>query len=132
MFAKIILVLGLITSLFIAVMGVFNPVVLADGFGVSIENASAKNEIRGQYGGFFFAISVVIALALMGRIDERVALGGLFVLASGVLFGRVLSLVIEGPSVFLDYEAGIQLFFFVDTFFALSTAFILWFTKTNR
>jgi len=112
MFAKIVLVLGLITSLFIAFMGIFYPNVLADGFGVSIENASARNEIRGQYGGFFFAISIVFVLALMGRVKERIALSGLFVLAFGVLLGRLSSLIIEGPSIFFGYEIGIQLFFF--------------------
>jgi len=131
MYAKIVLTFGLITSLFIAVMGICDPVTFANGFGASIESASARNEIRGQYGGFFLAISIVFALALLGRVNERVALGGLFVLASGVLFGRISSLIIEGPSVFASYELGIQLFFFVDIFFALSTALILMKTENG-
>jgi len=132
MYAKIVLGLGLITSLYVAVMGLFYPATLANGFGVAIETASARNEIRGQYGGFFLAISVVFALALMDRIEQRLALAGLFVLAGGVLFGRISSLIIEGPSVFFSYERGIQVFFFVDIFFTVSTARLLFFVQPNN
>jgi hypothetical protein len=56
---------------------------------------NGRNEVRGQYGGFFAAVALCGAMALAGVIAPIAALAVYVVLFGGLVFGRFLSLAVD-------------------------------------
>lgn len=114
MFQRVVLVLGIIVATYISVRALTAPQEVLSNFGLVVEGADGRNEIRGQYGGFFGAVSLALIACLFNRLPVRFGLGLLLVTVGGVLFGRIASLLIEGPSIWASYSIGIKTFVIVD------------------
>jgi|GEM_PF-1775833 len=114
MLTRIVLILGAVASAYISVRALSAPADMIGNLGLAIENADGRNEVRGQYGGFFGFVAIALLLALFGRLPQRFALGLLLLTVGGVLFGRLASLAIEGPAVFAEYSAAVKGFLAFD------------------
>ena len=125
MFVRIVLIIGLLVSAYIAYVGLMSPDQLLAGAGILVEGADARNEVRAQYGGLYLVTGIVMFLCLIGRLPQKFGLGVLLVSVGGVLIGRVLSLMIEGPSVFSDYSTSIKVFYGFDIVITLLTVLAL-------
>lgn len=90
--------LGIVALVFtgIAVASLIAPHTMADGLGYTLTNVDALSEFRAIYVGLWLATAALFVVAIR-RIDDPLLgdLGGILVL--GQVFGRVLSLVIDGP-----------------------------------
>jgi hypothetical protein len=75
---------------------------------VEILGPGGMNEIRAQYGGFFGAVALVCLLGLTGRIRPSAALILMIAIYGGVLFGRLVSLALDGAAVFEVYPPLLQ------------------------
>ncbi|MEO1495284.1 MAG: DUF4345 family protein [Pseudomonadota bacterium] len=75
---------------------------------VEILGPGGMNEIRAQYGGFFGAVTIVCLLGMFGRIRPSAALTVMIAIYGGVLFGRLVSLGLDGMAVFESYPALLQ------------------------
>jgi len=109
-----VLILGALASLYISIKALIGPETVLANFGISVNDANGRNEIRGQYGGFFAAIAITLILALANKVSKLFALRVLLVTIGGVLFGRLLSIVIEGVSVVEAYSASLNAFILFD------------------
>lgn len=116
----VLAVSGLI-ALAIALRALLMPGALGAGLGFGVGGADALNEIRGQYGGFFLAVGLACALAIFRVIPRQAALIVLAVTFGGILFGRLVSLGIDGG--FSAYSPTIRALYVVD---ALGLAAALW------
>ena len=125
MFQRIVLGLGLIVTAYISVRALSAPEDVLASFGLIVDGADGRNEIRGQYGGFFGAVAVVMVLSLFGRLTERFGLSLLLITVGGVLAGRVLSIVIEGPAILSTYSSGIKILIIADIALVLLTLIAL-------
>ncbi|MEO1137075.1 MAG: DUF4345 family protein [Pseudomonadota bacterium] len=114
MFRKFVLLLGVVVAGYVSYLGLVAPEAALGDYGVIAMGPDGRNEIRAQYGGFYFAVAVVLILSAAGRLPERFGLGLLLVSVGGVLLGRLASLVIEGPAIFAQYSDGLKLFYAVD------------------
>ena len=111
-------------SLLTTLSSVANPVNFGRRLGLLVGVPDGFNEIRAQYGGFFFAVAVVNALVLAkilprntGYVIDAALFGGLFL-------GRLISLFLDGG--FSHYGATIGSLFFIDGIaFALSLTSLL-------
>lgn len=68
-------------------------------FGVAVDTADGRNEVRAVYGGFGIAVGVALAVAALG--DPSTADGIVVAVAvalAGMAAGRLLSAVVERPS----------------------------------
>jgi hypothetical protein len=67
--------------------------------------AGGLNEVRAQYGGFFVVLGVACALATLGIVERRLALGVAAITFGGIIAGRLVGLGIDrgvagyGPTV---------------------------------
>lgn len=87
-----------------ALMGLYAlavPALVLEPFGVKLESADGRNEVRAVYGGFGLAVAGVLVAAALDAAEVRegvlVAIG--FALA-GMAFGRLVSGAVERPSGF--------------------------------
>jgi hypothetical protein len=93
----------------IAVMGVFflgmgvyalvAPTMLVRPFGITLEHATSRSEVRAVYGGFGLAIAGVLAYAAAGPHRTGILLAVGMALA-GMAFGRLVSAVVDGRTAF--------------------------------
>jgi len=114
MFRKLVLVIGAIVATYISFRALTAPESVLSNFGLMVEGVDGRNEVRGQYGGFFGAVALTMVLSLMGRLSERFGLLVLLITVGGVLAGRLASVALEGPSVIAAYSSGIKTFIIVD------------------
>jgi len=114
MFRKIVLLIGIIVTAYIAFSALSAPETVLVESGLRIDGPNGRNEIRAQYGGFYGALTLALILSLLGRWSERFGLQLLLITVGGVLAGRVLSLVIEGPAIFASYSPTVKLFYAAD------------------
>lgn len=131
MFQRIVLILGLIVAAYISFRALSAPEDVLSNFGLIVEGANGRNEIRGQYGGFFGGVAIVLLLSLIGRLSKRFGLSVLLITVGGVLMGRLLSILIEGPSILASYSTGIKTFILVDIILVVLTVFALRQTSTQ-
>lgn len=95
-------VLILVVALGFALMGLAALVRPADvpaQFGITVDNADGRNEVRAVYGGFGLAIGVLLAVAALG--DPTTADGIVVAVAvalGGMAAGRLISALIERPA----------------------------------
>ena len=80
--------------------------------GLTAEVPDGLNEIRAQYGGFFCAVAIIDALALMGILRRDVAYVLNAAVFSGLFLGRMLSLFLDGRR--KRYGSTIGALFFID------------------
>lgn len=73
-----------------------NPRQFGERLGFTLPGADGHNEIRAQYGGFFLAAAVCGFLALAQRVPYSAAFIINAVIFGGLLFGRVVSLFLDG------------------------------------
>lgn len=109
-----VLILGLIAALYIATKAIVSPETVLSNLGISIIDANGRNEIRGQYGGFFSAIALMLVFALMNTLSRTLALQVLLITIGGVLFGRLLTIAIEGVTVVEHYSPILKAFIVFD------------------
>ena len=131
MFAKIVLGLGALIAAYIGSVALSSPAgVLAD-YGLVVADANGRNEIRGQYGGFFIVLAGVMLASLLGKLPKKFGLGVFLMTVGGVFLGRMLSLVFEGPTVFASYSPAIKALFAIDLTLSLLAFFALRSVKTE-
>lgn len=104
----VLLASGLIAGV-IAWRGVVEPVVFLESFRILVVDAAGRNEIIGQYGGFFAAISIFMVAAAFGWVRTSSALVVLVCLYGGVLAGRLIALSQDGWTVFVSYPRLLQI-----------------------
>lgn len=92
----------------IAWRGIVEPVAFLESFNVGVADAAARNEIIGQYGGFFAAVCVFLFAGVIGWARTSSALMLLVCLYGGVLAGRLIALFQDGWAVFADYPPLLQ------------------------
>jgi Domain of unknown function (DUF4345) len=92
-----------VIGVFFAGMGVYAlaaPAALIRPFGITLEQATSRSEVRAVYGGFGLAIAGVLAYA---AVEPDVRTGILFTVGAaltGMAFGRVVSAVIDARTAF--------------------------------
>jgi len=98
-----------VTIAVIAVIGVFfagmgcyalaAPAAIIRPFGITLEGAAARSEVRGVYGGFGLAIAGVLGYAAVAGDDVRtgilITVGAAL---AGMAFGRLVSAVLDDPT----------------------------------
>src|ERR1700687_5414538 len=104
-------VLGLF-SVITGFVALVRPLVLAETLGLSLNGASGMNEMRAQYGGFFLMAGLLAIAAVGGLIPRPWALALMVVVFGGLIFGRLISLVIDGG--FKQYRGAIPALFVID------------------
>ncbi|SDE53337.1 MULTISPECIES: DUF4345 family protein [Kordiimonas] len=111
----------------IGIYGIVAPKKLYALFGVPVETADGRNEIRAVYGGMCLAVAVVMFEApWLGAAAPGVLLTVMVMLA-GMALGRIVSMVIERPGiipvVFLGTEIlGVGLLYSIIDMSALTAA----------
>lgn len=96
MFGSVVLALGALFFLFSSAGAGIAPAAFADRLGLNTADAGGRNEIRAQYGGFFLAVALICAGALVGAVAQQTALIVLVVLFGGVFAGRLAALALNG------------------------------------
>lgn len=103
----------LLTALFFTAIGAFSfiwPHRVFAQFGVAIETAEGRNEVRGIYGGMCIAIGGLLFLTPWLGTFAGGAILAVAVALSGMAGGRIASLLLErtakAPLIYLLLEAG--------------------------
>ena len=125
MFAKFVLALGALVAFFIGYMALSNPAGVLTDYGVIVSDANGRNEIRGQYGGYFIVLAGVMIASLLGKLPQKFGLGVFMMTVGGILLGRIASLIIEGPAVFATYSPGIKALLAIDLTLTLLAFFAM-------
>lgn len=103
-----ILVISALLAAYIAYEGLVDTRGFLNAMDVEILGPGGMNEIRAQYGGFFAAVTIVCVLGIFGRIRPSAALILMAAIYGGVLFGRLVSLGLDGVEVFSAYPPLLQ------------------------
>jgi hypothetical protein len=124
-FCSVVLTICALFCLYTAWTSVTSPAAFAQQLGLQITNPGGINEIRSQYGGFFFAVGLVCLSSLAGIFSPRVALLFMATVFGGLIFGRLVSLIANGG--LAGYGRTIVALYFIDSLgFGLAlTAFLL-------
>jgi hypothetical protein len=117
--------LGLLAAIFglVAVLGLLAPHLLFDPIEVVIENPSGLAEIRAAYGSFFFASAGLFALGASRPHLRNTALLWAAVVLSGFVFGRLVSLGLDGV------PNAVALGNLVAELIGAVAAFVLWYKR---
>ena len=120
-------VLATIAVFFVATGGfaLMRPQALGKSLGLVLDGASGANEVRAQYGGFFLLTGLLAAASLAGISPRPWALVAIVVVFGGLIFGRLISLVLDGG--FKHYRGAIPALFLIDScgFLVAATALSL-------
>lgn len=131
-FQNIVLVIGIVLGLFITFKGLSKPSTILDGFGVAIDNASARNEMRAIYGAMQLTIAIVMSLSLFGKLPKSIGLAVFFTHIGGIFMERVISLIAEGPRVFFGYTPMLQQLYAIDFIVACLSGYALYLSLKTR
>jgi len=95
--------IGLVAVFFLGMglLGLAAPKRLIRPFGISLESATARTEVRAVYGGFGVAVAALLGFAAfdVGGIQRGVAIAVAVALA-GMAFGRLVARLAERPERF--------------------------------
>ncbi|KZB82139.1 DUF4345 domain-containing protein [Amycolatopsis regifaucium] len=95
--------IGLVAVFFLGMglLGLIAPRRLIRPFGITLDSATARTEVRAVYGGFGVAIAVLLGFAAfdVGGIQRGVAIAVAVALA-GMAFGRLVARFAERPERF--------------------------------
>jgi hypothetical protein len=108
-------VLGIV-AFFFAATGLFalaRPRAFGGSLGLVLDGASGANEVRAKYGGFFLLTGLLAAAALAGLSPRPWALIAIVVVFGGLIFGRLISLALDGG--FKQYRGAIPALFVIDS-----------------
>ena len=96
-----------IVGVFFAGMGVYAlvaPAALIRPFGIALDGAAARSEVRAVYGGFGLAIAGVLAYAVVGGGELRSGIVLTVAVAlAGMAFGRLVSALDERTSFYPNW-----------------------------
>ncbi len=120
-FRRIVLGLGLLGAGYVSFNAMTSPGDLLDSFDVLALTADGRSAIRGQYGGFYLAVALVMLSSLVNLLTVRTGLFVLLVAVGGVFTGRILSLVMEGPTIWERYSSDVQAIIVAEGVLALLT-----------
>lgn len=120
LFQRAVLGLSALIAAWIAYHGLFSPDAFMASLSITIDDSSGRNEIRGQYGGFFFVVCILLVSGAVGWLRTSTALIILASLYGGVFLGRIGSLAFDGWSEFIDYPQTLMLAHVMD-----ATGFLL-------
>ncbi|MCR9145107.1 MAG: DUF4345 domain-containing protein [bacterium] len=101
---------GLATAV-IGLGGLFAPELLAAPLGFALDNASARNEFRANYGGMLFLLGGLTAMGARRREWHGPALALALCFSGGLVLGRLVSLLLGdgAPGLPLYIFGGIEL-----------------------
>ncbi len=105
---RTILAISALLAAYIAWEGLADTSAFLKAMDVEILGPGGMNEIRAQYGGFFAAVTVVCGLGIVGIIRPSAPLILMAAIYGGVLFGRLVSLGLDGSEVFSAYPPLLQ------------------------
>jgi len=105
---RAVLTVSALLAAYIAWEGLVDTASFLRAMDVEINGPGGMNEIRAQYGGFFGAVGVICLLGIIGRIRPSAALIVMIAIYGGVLFGRLVSLALDGADAFSAYPALLQ------------------------
>jgi hypothetical protein len=120
-FGAAVLVIAAFFGAVTAVTAAARPEWFAGQLGLKIANVGGVSEIRAQYAGFFLAVALVCAAALLGWLPRQTGFVVLATVFGGLIVSRLISLAINGGVA--GFGPTIRALYLVDSVgFALSTA----------
>lgn len=125
MFQRLVLIVGASLSIAVGIYALLTPQTALTIFGFIVETPETQNQIRAQFGGYYIMAGLAMLGSLFGYFREHFGLGTIIIFAGGLFFGRVASLVIEGPEIFLTYPFAIQALYFIEFTLMLSALLAL-------
>lgn len=105
---RVVLAFSGLLAGYIAWEGLVDTVGFLRALDVEITGPGGMNEIRAQYGGFFAAVAVVCLAGFAGWLRTTTALTVMVAIYGGVLCGRLISIGLDGPAVFAQYNDLLQ------------------------
>jgi hypothetical protein len=93
--ATAVLGAGVLFCLATSLSSATSPAKFAERLGLAVANAGGVNEIRAQYAGFFLAVALACAGALIGVVPRAIALAVLVVVFGGLFAGRLAALALN-------------------------------------
>lgn len=114
LFQRIVLAASGLIAGAIAWRGLVEPTAFLQSFNIVVADAAGRNEIIGQYGGFFAAVGALLGAAAIGWVRTSSALLLLICLYGGVLAGRLVALSQDGWAVFVSYPSLLQMAHIMD------------------
>lgn len=125
MLQRAVLAISAALAAYIGWLGLADTPAFLAAMDVEILGPGGMNEIRAQYGGFFAAVTIVCMLGITGRIRPSAALILMAAIYGGVLFGRLVSLGLDGPETFWSYPGLLQRAHLIDFLGLILTAIAL-------
>jgi len=116
-----IIIISILLGAIVVFRGLSDPANFLADFGMIADNPSARNEMRASYAGIQIVSIIFLLLALFNKVRKSLALGIAFAHIGGVLLGRIISLVVEGPGIFSEYIPLVKTLYGVDTFVTIIT-----------
>lgn len=107
------LLFGAIGGMATGVAAFARPVFFAAQLGLIPDGASGLNEMRSQYGGFFFLCGLLAVSALAGWTPTVWALVLMAVVFGGLVLGRLFSLGLDRTAG--SYKPAIRALYFIDS-----------------
>lgn len=95
--ARSYLALAAVAFAFLGANALLAPDAAARSLGFHLESVSALNEIRATYGGLQLAIAAVAAGGALRAAGRTAALAAVAAICGGMAFGRLVSLLADGP-----------------------------------
>lgn len=108
-FQRAVLGLSALIAAWIAYHGLFSPDAFMGSFHIVVDDTVGRSEIRGQYGGFFVVLCMLLVSGALGWLRTSTALILLAALYGGVLLGRIGNLSFDGWGGFADYPQILKL-----------------------
>ncbi|MEQ9363783.1 MAG: DUF4345 domain-containing protein [Leptospirales bacterium] len=111
LWTTILLVFGGVSIALIGLSALIAPDLLAAPLGFALDNTSALNEFRANYGGMLLLLGMLTAAGGLRSQWHRPALYLLLCFTAGLVLGRLVSIVLDGaPGVALYIFGGFELF----------------------
>lgn len=127
---KLLLCAGIAFMLLVGINGIMNPSTILDALSITIDNATARNEVRSTYGAVQLVTALFLFLALIGRLPASLGMAVMLAHIGGVFLGRIISLGIDGVSTFSSYTPFLQQLYIID--FILTVLFTLAFLQALK
>jgi hypothetical protein len=110
MFVPGVLIIGSLFCFYTGLTAFAGPLGFARRLGLEAAGDSGLNEVRAQYGGFFFAAGLLAVVGLAGWVPQAWPLVTMIVIFGGLIAGRLLSLPMDAGS----YLPTIRALYFID------------------
>ena len=127
---KILLSIGIALMLLVGINGLFSPSTVLEGLNITVDNATARNEIRSAYGSLQIITALFMFFSLIGKLPASTGFAVMLAHIGGVFAGRLISLGVEGIGVFAEYSGFLKWLYVVD--FIVTTLFVIAFFQALR